>query len=122
VTGSEAALRAITAALEDCRTLVPAVQAECVLAALQGLYVPPPPGDDRDALPAELRALIQPHMPEYLSTACQTALSLDRASQILPSHMAVLLRWERRQHAACRRTRKQDMAKCACDCHPAATP
>jgi hypothetical protein len=117
VTNPPDPLTAITHALENCRTLIPAVQARHVLDARQGLYVPPPPGSDRDALPEELRALIAPHMPEYVSTTCQVALALDRASTIHLPSMVTLMDWERRQHAACRLTRKQDMARCVCDCH-----
>jgi hypothetical protein len=91
--------------------------ADAVIAAIQGLYVPPPPGSDRDALPEDLRVLIAPHMPEYVSTTCQVALALDRASTIHLPSMVTLMDWERRQHAACRLTRKQDMARCVCDCH-----
>ena len=80
-------------------------------------YTPPPPGSDRDALPDHLRALIAPHMRPYVSTACETALACDRASTIHHPQMATLADWEQRQHAACRITRKQDMAPCQCDCH-----
>lgn len=83
-------------------------------------YTPPPPGSDRDALPDELRALIAPHMRGYISTACETALALDRASTTRHPAMVTLMEWERRQHAACRITRKQDMARCQCDCHATA--
>jgi hypothetical protein len=73
VTNPPDPLTAITHALENCRTLIPAVQARPGLAPRQGRYVPPP--------------------------------------------MVTLMDWERRQHAACRLTRKQDMARCVCDCH-----
>jgi hypothetical protein len=95
-------------------------EAAAVLDALQGLYVPPPPGSDRDALPEHLRALIAPHMRPYVSTACETALACDRASTIHHAQMATFADWEQRQHAACRITRKQDMAACQCDCHTTA--
>jgi hypothetical protein len=87
------------------------------IAITQPDYVPPPPGSDRDALPEHLRLMIAPHMRPYVSTACETALALDRAAQTHLPSMAVLADWERRQHTACRITRKQDMAECACDCH-----
>jgi hypothetical protein len=103
-------LGADEADVENCAT--------AVLAAIQGLYVPPPPGSDRDALPEHLRGLIAPHMRPYISTACETALALDRAAQTHLPSMTTLVDWERRQHAACRITRKQDMAECVCDCHP----
>lgn len=80
-------------------------------------YTPPPPGSDRDALPEDLRQLIAPHMRDYVSTACETALALDKASTIHHAALDTLMDWETRQHASCRITRKQDMARCQCDCH-----
>lgn len=115
-------LTVITGVLEDCRTLIPAVQARHVLAALQGLYVPPPPGSDRDALPPHLRPLIAPHMPPYESTACQTERACRAAAEEHPQHAAELLAWADREHLACRRTRKQDMAECSAPCHGTGRP
>uniref|UniRef100_UPI00378776DF hypothetical protein n=1 Tax=Streptomyces sp. NPDC020983 TaxID=3365106 RepID=UPI00378776DF len=92
-------------------------EAAAVLAAIQGLYVPPPPGSDRDALPEHLRRLIAPQMRSYTSTACETARACFLASQVFTDHAAELGEWERREHASCRLTRKQDMAECTCDCH-----
>lgn len=112
------ALQAITRALEDCRTSTSATQAEHVLAALQGLYVPPPPGDDRDALPGHLLAVI--HLTPYYSTACQTGTALGHAAVPRPAMAAELCHWAARTHASCRATRKQDMAPCICGCHRAA--
>lgn len=93
--------------------------AEVALAAIQGLYVPPPPGSDRDALPEDLRALITPHMRPYLSTYCETARACHLSVEVFPDRAADLQQWEQRQHAACRITRKQDMTLCGCDCHTA---
>jgi hypothetical protein len=84
-------------------------------------YTPPPPGSDRDALPDELRLMVAPHMRPYISTACETAWACGRASEVHPDRATELRAWERRQHAACRITRKQDMARCQCDCHRDAT-
>jgi hypothetical protein len=80
-------------------------------------YTPPPPGSDRDALPEHLRALIAPHMRPYTSTACETARACRLAAEVHHDHADELRTWEQRQHAACRITRKQDMARCTCDCH-----
>lgn len=82
-------------------------------------YTPPPPGSDRDALPENLRRLITADMAPYISTACETAWACGHAAETHPDHADELRTWERRQHAACRITRKQDMARCGCDCHPA---
>lgn len=80
-------------------------------------YTPPPPGSDRDALPAYLRPLIAPQMRPYLSTACESAAACKSAAEIFPQHTDEFLAWARREHTDCRQTRKQDMAKCTCRCH-----
>lgn len=97
-------------------------EADAVLAAIQGLYVPPPPGSDRDALPEHLRRLIAPHMAPYISTACEAAWACGRATETHPEHTADLQQWEQRQHASCRISRKQDLALCQCDCHTVTEP
>lgn len=111
-------LDAITRALEDCRTMIPTVQAEHVLATIQDLYVPPPPGDDRDALPDHLLAVI--HLTPYYSTACQTGTALGHAAVTRPAMAAELCHWAARTHASCRVRRRADMALCICGCHRAA--
>jgi hypothetical protein len=105
-------LTVIARTLADCPHAHPATQAAAVLDALQGLYVPPPPGSDRDALPEHLRALIAPHMRPYVSTACETALACRLAAEVHPEHAGELREWAQREDAACRQTRKQDMAAC----------
>ncbi|MBM9510055.1 hypothetical protein [Actinacidiphila acididurans] len=110
-------LTVITRVLEDCRTLIPAVQAEHVLAAIQCLYVPPPPGSDRDKLPDQVLALIT--LPPYLSTACQTAQALEA---VTPPPGRDLSDWTWAMHTTCRLTRKQDMAPCRCACHGTGRP
>lgn len=87
-------------------------------------YTPPPPGSDRDALPEHLRGLIAPHMRPYTSTACETAEACRLAGEVHRNHADELRAWETREHAACRVTRKQDMASCDCRCHttPKETP
>jgi hypothetical protein len=100
----------------------PATQARHVVEALQGLYVPPPPGSDRDALPEHLRELIAPHMPPYTSTYCQTADALEAAAERRPEVAAELRQWAERQRASCRLTRKQDMAPCDHPWHGTSRP
>lgn len=84
---------------------------------LEDGYTPPPPGSDRDALPDELRRLIEPQMRPYLSTACETARACQLSAEVFPDQAGELQRWEERQHASCRLSRKQDLALCQCDCH-----
>lgn len=114
-------LEVVTAALEECRTLIPAVQAGHVLTAMQGLYVPPPPGSDRDKLPDRLLAVIE--MEPYLSTYCQTAAALEEAARTKggtweePGLLYDVALAATRAHAACRLTRKQDMGGCVCPHH-----
>lgn len=93
--------------------------ADVAITAIQGAYVPPPPGSDRNALPDDLRALVAPHMTGYLSTACETASACKFAAEDNPDRSDELRQWEQREHAACRQTRKQDMARCTCPCHRA---
>lgn len=80
-------------------------------------YTPPPPGSDRDALPEHLRSLIAPHMRPYVSTACETAAACRQAAGQHPEHAGELLAWAQREDAACRVTRKQDMAACTGTSH-----
>lgn len=80
-------------------------------------YTPPPPGSDRDALPKHLRHLVASQMRPYLSTACETAAACKAAAELFPQHADELHAWEQREHAACRQTRKQEMARCICRCH-----
>lgn len=96
----------------DCEAL-----ARVAVVAIQGTYVPPPPGSDRDALPADLRRLIAPQMPPYTSTACQTAQACKLSADIFLTMAPELLHWAQREHASCRLTRKQDMQACVCACH-----
>jgi len=97
---------------------------QAAVEAMQATYTPPPPGSDRDALPEHLRGLIWPHMRPYLSTACETADACRLAAAEYPEYADELRAWETREHAACRVTRKQDMASCDCRCHttPKETP
>lgn len=89
-------------------------EADAVLAVLQGAYVPPPPGSDRDKLPDWV--LDRVSLPPYLSTGCQTAQGLEESAR-RESPDAELVVWARRMHASCRQTRKQDMAPCTCPHH-----
>lgn len=97
--------------------------AEAALAAIQGLYVPPPPGSDRDALPDWIVPLISAFVRPYTSTGCEAAQAIRRViSGRYSNQTAELAEWEQREHASCRLTRKQDLAKCICPCHQEPTP
>lgn len=91
--------------------------ADIALAAIQGAYVPPPPGDDRAALPDHLLAAIAPHTVPYVSSYEQIADACAAAGwETTDSALrAELLEWAARMRASCRQTRKQDMAPCG---HP----
>lgn len=91
--------------------------ADIALAAIQGAYVPPPPGSDRAALPGHILDLISAEVRPYLSTACEVAQALER--QALERPNVELLEWATRMHAQCRITHKYTMQPCACGCgHP----
>lgn len=103
---------AIRDALEATDHADHAALTDAVYQAVQGLYVPPPPGSDRDALPDDLRALVAPHMRPYLSTSHETADALYAATLGHPDRAGELREWAGRMAASCRDTRKQDMARC----------
>lgn len=91
--------------------------ADAAIRAMQGRYVPPPPGSDRDKLPDHVLAVIAPWIDVYLSTGCETAHAIYRAVARDGDPTGELAGWEQRMHASCRRTRKQDMVSCICACH-----
>ena len=119
MTGQEP-LAVVTAALEECRALIPEEQARAVLEALQGAFVPPPPGDDRERLPDDVLAVALPGLRPYLSTACEVALVLDSAAHGLHRHRREeLLGWADRMHRRCRVAHAFTMRRCACAHHEA---
>ncbi len=107
-------LAVIRTALEG-PAVTPADQAAAVLAAIQGLYVPPPPGSDRDKLPDEVLALI--NVPVYLSTGCEIARALETAAEQHPEMAGELREWARRKHLSCRRNNKSTGQLCICTHH-----
>lgn len=110
-------LTVIARTLADWPHTHPETQARHVLQALQGLYVPPPPGSDRDALPEHLRWRVSPYMGAYRSTGCWSGTACSAAALSHPDLAEELAVWAERGHASCRRTRKQDMVTCTCPCH-----
>ena len=85
-------------------------------------WTPPPPGDRREQLPDAMLALIRDRMPDYLSTACQTADTLACAACYPGSGVPRPQYDEIREHAErlherCRINQKFTGQLCACGCH-----
>lgn len=88
-------------------------------------WTPPPPGDKREQLPDTMLALIRDQMPDYLSTACQTADTLGLAACYPGSGVPRPEYDEIREHAErlhdrCRINQKFTGQLCACGCHAGA--
>lgn len=83
-------------------------------------WIPPPPGDTREQLPAEILYLID--VPPYLSTACELAGILATAASIHPEQARELAVWQVRLHARCRINNKFTGQLCTCRCHEEARP
>lgn len=103
-----------------------AERAEAELAALRQVArakppEPNPPGSTREQLPPALLALI--NLPDYVSTACQTAIHLAAGpAPIATSSGAILdVGWYvDRLHARCRKNQKFTGQICICRCHTTA--
>lgn len=78
-------------------------------------WTPPPPGDTREQLPDDVLALIE--LPDYTSTACETALLLAGEATARPGRATELQDWVARLHACCRLSNKFTGRACRCDCH-----
>ena len=90
-------------------------------------WTPPPPGDRREQLPDHLLALIRDRLPDYLSTACQTADAVACTATYPGSGVPRPLYDEIREHAEwlherCRTNQKFTGQPCTCGCHPQADP
>lgn len=85
-------------------------------------WTPPPPGDRREQLPDSMLDLIRDRMPDYLSTACQTADTLacaachPGAGVPRPQYDEIREHAER-LHNRCRINQKFTGQLCACGCH-----
>jgi hypothetical protein len=78
---------------------------------------PNPPGSTREQLPDHLINIARPHLPDYLSTACQTADVVARqATYRHPLHDELRAHAER-LHDRCRLNHKFTGQLCACGCH-----
>jgi hypothetical protein len=85
-------------------------------------WTPPPPGDTREQLPDAMLALIREQLPDYLSTACQTADTLSLAACYPRSGVPRPQYDEIREHAErlhnrCRINQKFTGQLCVCGCH-----
>lgn len=88
-------------------------------------WTPPPPGDRREQLPDEILALVQ--LPDYTSTACETALLLEDAAiraarQDRDADVDRLMEWADRLHQRCRLQHKFTGVGCRCNHHGRAAP
>lgn len=90
--------------------------------ATEPAWTPPPPGDKREQLPDAMLDLIRDQMPDYLSTACQTADTLACAACYPGSGVPRPQYDEIREHAErlhqrCRINQKFTGQLCVCGCH-----
>lgn len=86
-------------------------------------WTPPPPGSTREQLPPALLALI--NLPDYVSTACQTALHLEAGPAPTPTGSGAIpdVGWYvDRLHARCRKNQKFTGQLCICRCHTEEQP
>lgn len=85
-------------------------------------WTPPPPGDRREQLPDEILTLIS--LPDYVSTACETALLLEDAAikaarEERDQDVNRLMEWASRLHRRCRINHKFTGVTCSCNHHQA---
>jgi hypothetical protein len=76
---------------------------------------PPPPGSTEEQLPAHILMLTVPR--PYISTACETAHSLESAMVRHPDHRTELELWRDRMHGRCRLNNKFTGLLCSCPHH-----
>lgn len=86
-------------------------------------WTAPPPGGTREQLPDHLLALIRDRLPDYTSTACQTADTLACAacypgSGVPRPQYDEIREHAERLHSRCRLNNKFTGQLCACGCHP----
>lgn len=86
-------------------------------------WTPPPPGSTREQLPDHILDLIRDRLPDYLSTACQTADTVACAACYPGSGVPRPQYDEIREHAErlherCRLNNKFTGQLCVCGCHP----
>lgn len=83
-------------------------------------WTPPPPGDRREQLPDGILAMID--IPDYVSTACETALAIEAAAvQAARSDRDQdadrLMEWATPMHQRCRINHKFTGVTCGCNHH-----
>jgi hypothetical protein len=82
-------------------------------------YVPPPPGSTAKKLPDHILALIVPR--PYISTACDTAESVEQAMVRYPEYakeLGLFRNWLHQEE--CRLNHKFTDVPCRCVCHTTA--
>lgn len=115
-----AAMTAITKQRDRARRNHKATPTPAPAATEPPAWTPPPPGDTREQLPTHLLALIRDRLPDYLSTACQTAdlLACFPGSGVPRPQYDELREHAERLHQRCRLNHKFTGQLCACGCHP----
>lgn len=86
------------------------------------VWTPPPPGDRCEQLPDHLLDLIRDRLPDYLSTACQTADALACTATYRHPRYDEIRAHAERLHQRCRTNQKFTGQLCACGCHGPAEP
>lgn len=86
-------------------------------------WTPPPPGSTREQLPDHILNIVRPDLPDYLSTACQTADVVACAacyprSGVPRPEYDELREHAERLHNRCRENQKFTGQLCVCGCHP----
>lgn len=86
-------------------------------------WTPPPPGSTAEQLPDHLLALIRDRLPDYTSTACQTADTLActacyPGSGIPRPQYDEIREHAERLHSRCQISNEFTGQLCACGCHP----
>jgi hypothetical protein len=80
-------------------------------------WTPPPPGSTAEQLPEGLLALIRDRLPDYTSTACQTADALACTATYRHPQYDEIRENAERLHSRCRTNQKFTGQLCACGCH-----
>jgi len=82
-------------------------------------WTPPPPGVTTEQLPDEILAVINGQLPDYTSTACQTADAVACTATYRHPLYDELRAHAERLHARCRLNHKFTGRLCVCGCHTA---
>jgi hypothetical protein len=106
-----------------CPTATTNVIMQLIADTEQPEWTPPPPGSTREQLPDHILNIVRPDLPDYLSTACQTAdvvacaACYPRSGTPRPQYDELREHAER-LHNRCRLNQKFTGQLCVCGCHP----